>query len=250
MSKGPWNLDFTYPCATVIFGDWGDVARSLRHHALPSCQCPQIRSLGMKPVSGTMLLQCKGESRSSLRFWSILGATLGIHKLKWHSRNAKFHSQNGILWLEHCKNLILGATPSIDENLHEGFSFAPESVENWGGPRASDQGDLRNHGRCAALSRWRCKISEPSRDHLPPDCRLYQCKGGLGCPWSENAAFPLFSPYNALGGIRSLLLCLFLSLASHKRGYCGNKSESVKCRFSAELLELEKYSRWRTATKK
>ena len=66
----------------------------------------------------------------------------GSQNSETDSRNAKFHSQNGISRLKQYENMILGGTPGailgIDGHPHERFSFAPVFSEryfrNWAAP--------------------------------------------------------------------------------------------------------------------
>ena len=71
-------------------------------------------------------------SRSENAILRALGEFLGYSRSssrnsKFHSRNTKFHSRNGIPRLEQYETTILGATPGatpgIDGNPHERFSF-------------------------------------------------------------------------------------------------------------------------------
>ena len=117
-----------------------------------ACLILKFRRLRTTPISGKRCRSEKAILGALGEFRGILGAALGIQEL--HSRNAKFHSRNGISRLEQYeKPQILGATPGaipgIDWNPNERFSFAPSFSErfffqNWGGPRAPEYSTIKS----------------------------------------------------------------------------------------------------------
>ena len=135
--------------------------REVCHFLEPACEsatlrfpltlCDYFRILGTAPISGKTLSEREGHSRSSRRVPGY--SRSNSRNSETDSRNAKFHSRNGILRLEQKeKTTILGATSGairgVGGNPRERFSFGPAFSErffmNWGGPRASDYCRLHN----------------------------------------------------------------------------------------------------------